>query len=55
VAKNSTRFELYAIFDALVDFAVRSNISEIVGYCLPTAKNKVVQGVYDDLGFRKQK
>lgn len=40
-----------AMLDELVKAALRQEITEIIGYYMPTAKNGMVKGLYESFGF----
>ncbi|WP_295211034.1 HAD family hydrolase [Ruminococcus sp.] len=42
-----------AMLDRLVEEAKKRGVSEIFGYYYPTAKNKMVAGLYESFGFEK--
>ena len=43
----------YAMMDALVDACKARGVKTIYGYYYPTAKNKMVEGFFEDMGFEK--
>ncbi len=44
----------YAMLDRLCEDSARRGVKEIYGCYYPTAKNKMVSGLYNDFGFQKQ-
>jgi FkbH-like protein len=42
----------FAMFNFLLDFAEQENIQSIIGIYIPTAKNKMVENLYKEMGFK---
>ena len=42
----------YTVFYEFAELAKSKNIKTIIGKYIPTAKNKIVSGLYKELGFK---